>query len=218
VIPIEINRIQELIEVFDLYSHGMQTASIDIITQYLEVIDITFLKEYLEKIMFKMNFCLCDYFPQVRFSALNFLISFYDIFSKNNIDLISENKEFRELILPKICLNRYLPADGVKNSSLTLWKSIVKENGISFIKTHFPFFLETYLHEMASKSPSAKEAACRCLQELIMRVSDESHLKYIEKKSFLMNSLLIKCIKDSAFNVREAALNSSGYIFNVKYK
>lgn len=196
----------------------MQTASIELITQYIEVIEFNLLKEYSDKILFKINFCLSDYFPQVRFSALNFLITFYDIFSKNNINLISENKEFRELILPKICLNRYLPADGVKNSSLLLWKSIVKENGISFIKSHFPFFLETYLYEMASKSPSAKEAACRSLQELIMRVSDETHSKYIEKKSFLMNSLLIKCIKDSAFNVREAALNSAGYIFNVKYK
>ncbi len=62
-IPIEINRIQELIEVFDLNSHGMQTASIDIITQYLEVIEFNVLKENLEKILFKINFCLSDYFP-----------------------------------------------------------------------------------------------------------------------------------------------------------
>ena len=70
---------------------------------------------------------------------------------------------------------------------------------------------------MASKSPLAKEASCRCLQELTMKVVEEKHLPLFEKKSFLISSLLKNCIKDPSFIVREASLNASGYIFNVRF-
>jgi hypothetical protein len=138
-----------------------------------------------------------------------------ELFLAKNFELLKESPFFLQFILPKICLNRYVPVEGVKSSSLTLWKIIVKDNGIHIIKSNLLFFLETYLHEMASLSPTTKEASCRCIQELIMRVSDESHFVYFEKKVYLIYSLLVKCIKDPVFNVRESALNATGYIFNV---
>ena len=209
----ELDIILLLIDRFDCNSsHGVQISSIDIVSSLLEIIKID--NDLLDKILIKVNSNLVDFFAQVRFSSLKFLTNLYELFIIRNSNLI-ENRYFLQKLVPKVCLNRYIPVEGVRNTALSLWKLIVKENGIKLIKEYFPCFLDTYLFEMASKSPLAKEASCRCLQEIIMKVADDNNKIVIEKKSFLIFSLLKNCIKDSGFNVREAALNSSGYVFNV---
>jgi hypothetical protein len=63
-----------------------------------------------------------------------------------------------------------------------------------------------------------REAACRCIQELIMKVYDENiHREIINKHYKDMLELTIRCCHDTCWNVRESGLISLGYVFgNIK--
>jgi hypothetical protein len=64
-----------------------------------------------------------------------------------------------------------------------------------------------------------REAACRCIQELIMKVYDEKiHINIINKYYKDMLDLIIKCCHDTCWNVRESGFIALGYVFgNIKY-
>jgi hypothetical protein len=63
-----------------------------------------------------------------------------------------------------------------------------------------------------------REAACRCIQELIMKVYDEdTHRQIINKYYKDMLQLTIRCCHDTCWNVRESGFISLGYVFgNIK--
>ena len=150
--------------------------------------------------------------PQLRYWIINYLISFNKNFS------LKEDEYFIHNILPLICLNRYLPVDGVKNNSMILWKSIVELNGISIIKKNYECFLNAYIKELSSIGQSEKEAACRCVQELIMKVYEPSLHQDITQKHYkkMINSI-IKCSRDPCYNVRESGLIALSYVYgNIK--
>ena len=150
--------------------------------------------------------------PQLRYWIINYLIAF------NKNYPLKEDEYFLHNILPLICLNRYLPVDGVKNNSMLLWKSIVDLNGISIIKNNYECFLNAYIKELSSIGQSEKEAACRCVQELIMKVYEPSLHQDIVKKHYKeMINKIIKCSRDPCYNVRESGLIALSYVYgNIK--
>lgn len=150
--------------------------------------------------------------PQLRYWIINYLIAF------NKNYPLKEDEYFLHNILPLICLNRYLPVDGVKNNSMILWKSIVALNGISIIKNNYECFLKAYIKELSSIGQNEKEAACRCVQELIMKVYEPSQHQDIVKKYYMeMINRIIKCSRDPCYNVRESGLIALSYVYgNIK--
>ena len=137
--------------------------------------------------------------PPLRYWIISFLLSIASSFE------LKSNEFFMHNILPLICLNRYLPVDGVKKISLQLWKDIVDMNGVSIIKSNYNDFLTAYVNELLNKQGEIeKEAACRCIQELIMKVYDESLHKDIVKQHYMnMINTVIKCCRSPNCNLRE---------------
>jgi hypothetical protein len=219
--------IDEYVKFLDNSNKGVRLSSYEILQNFIQLIENNsddykelfsyFSSEFKEKVLYKLSQTLVDFYPQVRFSSINFLSKYYWFcLRKLNLNLLTEKFYFVN-ILPKVCVNRYLPVEGVKNTSLTLWKELVNLNGIKILKENFSGFLETYLQEMGSKSHLGREAGCRCLQEILIKVYEEnstSHNEIISKKSKLILELISNCIKDPCWSVREAALNSAGYIFS----
>ena len=150
--------------------------------------------------------------PRIRFWIINLLLSINSFYNLKN------EKIFMKEILPHICLNRYLEVEGIKKNTMVLWKQITILEGIEYIKGNYEDFLSCYLNELRSHGMIEREAACRCIQELIMKVyEEESHRKIIDKYYKDMLELTIKCCHDSCWNVRESGFISLGYVFgNIK--
>ena len=150
--------------------------------------------------------------PRIRFWIINLLLSINSFYSLKN------EKIFMKQILPHICLNRYLQVEGIKKNTMILWKEITALDGIEYIKKNYEDFLNCYLNELHTHGMIEREAACRCIQELIMKVYDENiHREIINKYYKDMLELTIKCCHDTCWNVRESGLISLGYVFgNIK--
>ena len=151
--------------------------------------------------------------PRIRFWIINLLLSI------NSFHDLKEENIFMKKILPHICLNRYLEVEGIKKNTMVLWKQITVLEGIEYIKSNYEDFLSCYLNELKTHGMIEREAACRCIQELIMKVYEENlHRKIIDKYYNDMLNLTIKCCHDSCWNVRESGFISLGYVFgNVKH-
>ena len=192
--------------------------SYEIITTYLKM---TFFKKYFHKnIAFYMSSLLprCAKHisfisPRIRFWIINLLLSINSFYSLKNEQI------FMKKILPHICLNRYLQVEGIKKNTMILWKEITALDGIIYIKNNYEDFLECYLNELRNHGMIEREAACRCIQELIMKVYDEKiHINIINKYYKDMLDLIIKCCHDTCWNVRESGFIALGYVFgNIKY-
>ena len=177
-----------------------------------------------ELILEKISIHLIDFFPQMRYYTLLFAKLYYMLIqTKFNIKLlnwelhsndcsITNKLYFLENILPKICLNRYYPAEGIKNTSLDLWKYIVDNNGIKIIENNFNHFLYCYLSELKSYNLRSKEAALRCTQELFIKVYNTNHFIILDKCYTAILDGLIISLKDKNPNVRLSCLNAAGYI------
>ena len=150
--------------------------------------------------------------PRIRFWIINLLLSINSFYSLKN------EKIFMKNILPHICLNRYLQVEGIKKNTMILWKEITALGGIEYIKSNYEDFLTCYLNELKTHGMIEREAACRCIQELIMKVYDENiHREIINKHYKDMLELTIRCCHDTCWNVRESGLISLGYVFgNIK--
>ena len=191
--------------------------SYEIITTYLKM---PFFNKYFKKnIEYYMSTLLprCSKHiaftsPRIRFWIINLLLSINSFYSLKN------EKVFMKNILPHICLNRYLQVEGIKKNTMILWKEITALGGIEYIKSNYEDFLSCYLNELKTHGMIEREAACRCIQELIMKVYDEeTHREIINKYYKDMLQLTIKCCHDTCWNVRESGFISLGYVFgNIK--
>ena len=150
--------------------------------------------------------------PRIRFWIINLLLSI------NSFHSLKDEIIFMKQILPHICLNRYLEVEGIKKNTMVLWKQITALEGIEYIKDNYEDFLSCYLNELKSHGMIEREAACRCIQELIMKVYEENmHRKIIDKYYKDMLDLTMKCCHDSCWNVRESGFISLGYVYgNIK--
>ena len=133
--------------------------------------------------------------PRIRFWIINLLLSINSFYSLKN------EKIFMKNILPHICLNRYLQVEGIKKNTMILWKEITALGGIEYIKSNYEDFLTCYLNELKTHGMIEREAACRCIQELIMKVYDEDTQTYTSTNSFFTVNTncccAIKCLADT---------------------
>ncbi|GFY50793.1 uncharacterized protein TNIN_184761 [Trichonephila inaurata madagascariensis] len=144
---------------------------------------------------------LSDNWSQVRLAssecARKFLLSF-------------ENEDDREVffpqLLPKMCLNRYYIADGVRIYSQESWRRIVKENGRMFVKKYINNFVQHYISQTKADNHAVREAACACIAELASKVDQEATKHYVAQ---LLQTLL-DCFCDDSWPVRDAACLACG--------
>ena len=191
--------------------------SYEIITMYLKIpFFIKYFKKniasYMSTLLPRCAKHISFISPRIRFWIINFLLSVNSFYSLKNENL------FMKQILPHICLNRYLQVEGIKKNTMILWKEITSLGGIEYIKNNYEDFLTCYLNELRSHGMIEREAACRCIQELIMKVYDENEHREIINKHFKdMLELTIKCCHDTCWNVRESGFISLGFVFgNIK--
>jgi len=141
---------------------------------------------------------LADNWSQVRLAsskvARNFLVNFE-----------TAADHFASL-LPRICLNRYYIADGVRIYSQNSWKEICGDQGKELVEEHIDAVVKYYIQTTQANNHAVREAACHCIAELAVKIDADRTRAYVED----LVSALLECFKDDSWPVRDAACVSCG--------
>nr|XP_039248911.1 uncharacterized protein LOC120326658 [Styela clava] len=149
---------------------------------------------------------LADNWSQVRLAsstaARHFLMSIPDI------DI---RKKFYPTLLPRLCLNRYYVADGVRIYSQETWRQLSEGKGREMVETYIDDVIEYYIKSTKADNHAVREAACACIAELGGKVNPQALKQHIVS---LLNALL-ECFRDDSWPVRDAACVACGnFILN----
>ncbi|XP_015919136.2 uncharacterized protein [Parasteatoda tepidariorum] len=144
---------------------------------------------------------LSDNWSQVRLASSECTRSFLLSFDEEN-----DREVFYPQLLPKMCLNRYYIADGVRIYSQESWRRIVKENGRMFVKKYIDKFVEHYISQTKADNHAVREAACACVAELASKVDKEATQSHVPR----LLQTLVDCFSDDSWPVRDAACLACG--------
>ncbi|KAJ8045682.1 putative serine/threonine-protein phosphatase PP2A regulatory subunit [Holothuria leucospilota] len=144
---------------------------------------------------------LADNWSQVRLAASvatrNFLL--------NLPDEESRHKYFGSL-LPRLCLNRYYVAEGVKIYCQETWRLVTKDHGKALVEKYIDETVSFYIKQSDADNHAVREAACACIAELGSKIDKEKVRPHV---STLLEALLV-CFQDGSWPVRDAACVACG--------
>ena len=117
-------------------------------------------------------------------------------------------------LLPRLCLNRFYLAQGVKLYSHQLWKLVVKDSGLDLVAKYLPAVCRYYVQMADADNHVVREAACQAIAELGTKLgsaSPEYHDLLIGHLEMLIQSLLM-CFHDESWPVRDEACLACGLL------
>ena len=136
---------------------------------------------------------LSDSWAQVRLSACQAAREFLLSMSA------SEREEHLPALLPRLCLNRYFPAEAVRRQAQAAWRAVCGDGGRDLLARHVTPAVEYYTASARSDSPSVREAACLSISELVTKLDPAT---VCDSVPALLDSL---SPEDSTWQVRDAA-------------
>ncbi|XP_074649284.1 uncharacterized protein LOC141904570 [Tubulanus polymorphus] len=144
---------------------------------------------------------LADNWSQVRLAASvatrKFLHSMPDEAAK---------EKFYALLIPRMCLNRYYVAEGVRLYSQETWRQCTAGAGKQLVETHIKHVVDFYISQTEADNHAVREAACACIAELGTKISHDAVKPYVSR---LLDALLV-CFKDDSWPVRDASCVACG--------
>nr|CAB3256599.1 importin-4-like [Phallusia mammillata] len=143
---------------------------------------------------------LADNWSQVRLAS--------SVASRNFLTSIDVDKrsEFFPQLIPRMCLNRYYIAEGVRIYSQDTWKIISEGHGKQLVEEHIAYVASYYIEATQADNHAVREAACACISELATKVNPDAVRPYVAD---LLNALL-ECFQDDSWPVRDAACIACG--------
>ncbi|XP_033735448.1 uncharacterized protein LOC117323982 isoform X2 [Pecten maximus] len=144
---------------------------------------------------------LADNWSQVRLAASTTTRQFL-------LSLPSEEsrEHFFPSLLPKMCLNRYYVAEGVRIYSQDTWKLVTKTDGKRYVEKYINQVVDYYVEATDADNHAVREAACACIAELGAKIDRDRVRPFVPQ---LVETLII-CFNDESWPVRDAACVASG--------
>ncbi len=150
-----------------------------------------------------------DNWSQVRLAATKAARSMFSRYAITD-DLLEETTrlqlpiqsiEIASSIIPRLCMNRFYVADGVKTLANETWRLVVGLHGKNILCSIIDPTLQYYCDMSQSSSHMVSEAACFGLSELACKLPFD----FIASKfPFILDALEL-CIMDSSWPVQDAA-------------
>lgn len=148
---------------------------------------------------------LADNWSQVRFAASCATRAYYR-FAKTNEKL---RDSYDQILIPRMCLNRYYLAEGVRNYSLETWKMVVDDKGVEMVMKNAEPVCKFYIAQCLADNHAVREAACHCISEICTKVASVDPEPFRPYINDLLGAL-IDCFKDQSWPVRDSACISCG--------
>jgi len=143
---------------------------------------------------------LADNWSQVRYAASQAVRSFY-VIAKEDDEL---REKYDDMLVPRMCLNRYYVAEGVKIYSNETWKFVHGEKGKEILCKHAEAVCKFYISQSQADNHAVREAACHCIGELCTKVAVVDSKPFAPFVEDIMKALL-DCFKDASWPVRDCA-------------
>ena len=166
-----------------------------ILTQSLILLGDTIIKDRGFEISQRLASGLEDNWAIVRLSSTIATKDFIFSLPKN------QREKYLSLLLPRLCLNRYFSAEGVKVQSQKAWKDICGHDGRQLLAKNIEATVKYYQESCKSETYSVREAACHSLRESGVKIEP----KIIEPHISSMLESLFFCCNDQLWPVRDVA-------------
>ncbi|CAG5132048.1 unnamed protein product [Candidula unifasciata] len=108
-------------------------------------------------------------------------------------------EKFYPILIPRMCLNRYYMAEGVRIYSQATWQLITHGEGKTLVEKYIQEVVDYYILSTESDNHAVREAACACIAELGSKIEKSVVSPYVPR---LLETLLI-CFNDDSWPVRD---------------
>ncbi|XP_077991642.1 uncharacterized protein LOC144445871 [Glandiceps talaboti] len=154
-----------------------------------------------EQLAYHLANGLSDNWSQVRLAASlatrQFLV---------NLPNEEARQKFYPALIPRMCLNRYYVAEGVRIYSQETWRRVTGNRGKELVETYIKDTVGYYISQTEADNHAVREAACACIAELGSKIDKNCVRPYVDP---LLLALLV-CFKDDSWPVRDAACIACG--------
>mmetsp|Transcript_23801 Transcript_23801/g.34747 ORF Transcript_23801/g.34747 Transcript_23801/m.34747 type:complete len:844 (-) Transcript_23801:437-2968(-) len=114
-------------------------------------------------------------------------------------------------LLPRMCLNRFYLAQGVKLYSQETWKLIFSTDGAVQVATHAAQISRFYSKMADADNHVVREAACQAIAELAQKLGTHpDYAPYLAPHVPVLLQALIMCFHDESWPVRDEACLACG--------
>lgn len=137
-----------------------------------------------------------DNWTQVRYSASEA--------ARVLIMSVPENERLNLLynvLLPRLCMNRFYIADGVRNYSQETWSLVMGCKGRDYIKATINDVVEYYVTSTRGVNHMIIESACAAIAELASKVDRASVRPFARR----MYEALLECLQSDSWPVSDGA-------------
>ncbi|KAG0725181.1 hypothetical protein GWK47_039084 [Chionoecetes opilio] len=115
-------------------------------------------------------------------------------------------ERFFPTLLPRLCLNRYYVAEGVRLYSQETWRQATGADGKSLVEKYIDPVVSYYAEATGADNHAVREAACACIAELALKLTTDAVRQHVPR---LLHALTI-CFTDDSWPVRDAACVACG--------
>jgi hypothetical protein len=115
------------------------------------------------------------------------------------------------ILLPRMCLNRFYLAQGVKLYSHQTWKLVFPQAGVAVVAANIAPVVRYYVKMCDADNHVVREAACQAVAELAVKIGmDEEHAHSLQPHVTILLQALLMCFHDESWPVRDEACLACG--------
>eukprot|EP00934_Nitzschia_sp_Nitz4_P001880 Nitzschia sp. Nitz4//scaffold7_size249615//34946//37261//NITZ4_001144-RA/size249615-processed-gene-0.176-mRNA-1//-1//CDS//3329558343//1880//frame0 len=154
---------------------------------------------------------LADNWSQVRMAASVLNRAFWTTIQQV-CNLPADNlRQLYPILIPRMCLNRFYLAQGVKLYSHQTWKQVFPENGLEIVAETIAPIVRYYVQMCDADNHVVREAACQAVAELAVKIGmDETHFTALQPHVPVLLQALLMCFHDESWPVRDEACLACG--------
>jgi len=143
---------------------------------------------------------LADNWSQVRMAASVLCRAFF--LEYLSVHPNPEPEAMYAVLIPRMCLNRFYLAQGVKLYSHDSWRQVFKENGLELVAKNVGPVCRYYVKMCDANNHVVREGACQAVAELATKLSAHSPETLQPYVPMLLQALLM-CFHDESWPVRK---------------
>jgi len=117
-----------------------------------------------------------------------------------------ERAVYCALMVPRMCLNRYYLAMGVRLYSQETWELVFGGEGVQIVSNYIASVVTYYCEQSRADNHGVREAACHSIAELSHKIERQFLSDHVRD---LLEALL-ECFRDDSWPVRDAACVATG--------
>lgn len=154
---------------------------------------------------------LADNWSQVRMAASVLNRVFWTVL-RDQCKFSDENLEsLYPVLVPRMCLNRFYLAQGVKLYSHQTWKIIFPSNGVLVVAQTIGPVVRYYVQMCDADNHVVREGACQAVAELAVKIGmNPEYADCLQPHVTVLLQALLMCFHDESWPVRDEACLACG--------